>query len=251
MPTDLPYAADAEVSLSYDELEVSASSEFRFWVLRWKLGTGAVGFRSCSRSDAFLSFKNIGTTTTIQERARTGICHYSNQVQLCLGPGEESCARTPGGRRAPITRLVSYFLTIRSYSGQFRLIMLISLFYPFYVEIYRAEPGRRRECLYYLALGHYKMGNYEDAKKFNGMSFLFSLPPIWVSTVISVVDGDTSLLCSFAIALLIDKEPANLQAQSLGTLIDNSITKGSWSPHYNHVFIPSFLTISWSWSWCP
>lgn len=35
-------------------------------------------------------------------------------------------------------------------------------------EIYRAEPARRRECLYYLALGHYKMGNYEEAKKFNG-----------------------------------------------------------------------------------
>ena len=35
-------------------------------------------------------------------------------------------------------------------------------------EIYRAEPGRRRECLYYLALGYYKMGNYEDAQRFNG-----------------------------------------------------------------------------------
>ena len=37
-----------------------------------------------------------------------------------------------------------------------------------YVEIYRAEPARRRECLYYLALGHYKMGNYEEARRFNG-----------------------------------------------------------------------------------
>ncbi|KDN42819.1 hypothetical protein RSAG8_06573, partial [Rhizoctonia solani AG-8 WAC10335] len=36
------------------------------------------------------------------------------------------------------------------------------------LEIYRAEPARRRECLYYLALGHYKMGNLEDARKFNG-----------------------------------------------------------------------------------
>ena len=34
-------------------------------------------------------------------------------------------------------------------------------------EIYRAEPTRRRECLYYLALGHYKMGNYEEARRFN------------------------------------------------------------------------------------
>lgn len=36
-----------------------------------------------------------------------------------------------------------------------------------YTEIYRAEPQRRRECLYYIALGHYKMGNVEEARKFN------------------------------------------------------------------------------------
>ncbi len=35
-------------------------------------------------------------------------------------------------------------------------------------DLYRAEPTRRRECLYYLALGHYKMGNFDEAKKFNG-----------------------------------------------------------------------------------
>lgn len=41
-------------------------------------------------------------------------------------------------------------------------------FLAFFAEIYRAEPSRRRECLYYLALGHFKMGNFEEAKKFNG-----------------------------------------------------------------------------------
>ena len=35
-------------------------------------------------------------------------------------------------------------------------------------DIYRNEPVRRRECLYYLALGYYKMGNYEEAKNFVG-----------------------------------------------------------------------------------
>jgi len=60
-------------------------------------------------------------------------------------------------------------------------------------EIYRAEPARRRECLYYLALGHYKMGNFEEARKFN--------------------------------ALLIEKEPTNLQAQSLGQLIDRGVAR--------------------------
>ncbi|KAG7093654.1 mitochondrial membrane protein [Marasmius oreades] len=60
-------------------------------------------------------------------------------------------------------------------------------------ELYRSEPKRRRECLYYLALGHYKMGNYEEARKFNG--------------------------------LLLDKEPTNLQAISLAQLIEKGVTK--------------------------
>jgi len=42
-------------------------------------------------------------------------------------------------------------------------------------------------------LGHYKMGNFEEAKKFN--------------------------------ALLIEKEPTNLQAQSLGQLIDKGVAR--------------------------
>lgn len=51
-------------------------------------------------------------------------------------------------------------------------------------EIYRAEPTRRRECLYYLALGHYKMGNYDDARRFNGM--LFTPPDPFSSTQTSI-----------------------------------------------------------------
>jgi len=60
-------------------------------------------------------------------------------------------------------------------------------------DIYRSEPTRRRECLYYLALGYYKLGDYENSRKFNN--------------------------------LLIDKEPHNLQAQSLNSLIDKAITR--------------------------
>jgi len=36
-------------------------------------------------------------------------------------------------------------------------------------DIYRSDPPRRRECLYYLALGHYKLSNFDEAKRFNGM----------------------------------------------------------------------------------
>lgn len=60
-------------------------------------------------------------------------------------------------------------------------------------EIFRASPERRRECLYYLALGNYKLGNYGEARRYND--------------------------------LLLDKEPANMQAASLGSLIDDKVSK--------------------------
>ncbi|KAH6577957.1 hypothetical protein BASA50_010136 [Batrachochytrium salamandrivorans] len=33
--------------------------------------------------------------------------------------------------------------------------------------IYRENPGRRRECLYYLALGEFKLGNYTKARRYD------------------------------------------------------------------------------------
>jgi len=60
-------------------------------------------------------------------------------------------------------------------------------------EIFRTSPERRRECLYYLALGNYKLGNYSEARRYND--------------------------------LLLDKEPANLQASSLRGLIDDKVAK--------------------------
>ncbi|KAN0104679.1 hypothetical protein V8E51_010424 [Hyaloscypha variabilis] len=60
-------------------------------------------------------------------------------------------------------------------------------------DIFRTSPERRRECLYYLALGNYKLGNYGEARRYND--------------------------------LLLDKEPANLQASSLRELIDNKVAR--------------------------
>lgn len=60
-------------------------------------------------------------------------------------------------------------------------------------DIYEHEPKRRRECLYYLALGHYKLKNYTESKKFT--------------------------------AKLLEKEPGNMQAQSLNQLIDSDVQK--------------------------
>ncbi|KAJ4411280.1 mitochondrial membrane protein [Gnomoniopsis sp. IMI 355080] len=60
-------------------------------------------------------------------------------------------------------------------------------------EIFRTSPERRRECLYYLALGNFKLGNYAEARRYND--------------------------------LLLQKEPANLQASDLRTLIDDKVAK--------------------------
>ncbi|KAG6031828.1 mitochondrial membrane protein, partial [Claviceps citrina] len=60
-------------------------------------------------------------------------------------------------------------------------------------DIFRLSPDRRRECLYYLALGNYKLGNYGEARRYND--------------------------------LLLDKEPANLQASDLRQLIDSRVAR--------------------------
>lgn len=60
-------------------------------------------------------------------------------------------------------------------------------------DIFRTTPERRRECLYYLALGNFKLGNYAEARRYND--------------------------------LLLEKEPNNLQAASLRTLIDDKVAR--------------------------
>ncbi|EQB59073.1 hypothetical protein CGLO_00593 [Colletotrichum gloeosporioides Cg-14] len=60
-------------------------------------------------------------------------------------------------------------------------------------EIFRVSPERRRECLYYLALGNFKLGNYGEARRYND--------------------------------LLLEKEPANLQALNLRQLVDDKVAK--------------------------
>ncbi|KAI5814183.1 putative mitochondrial fission protein Tbfis1p [Pyronema omphalodes] len=60
-------------------------------------------------------------------------------------------------------------------------------------EIFRDHVDRRRECLYYLALGHYKLGNYAEARRYND--------------------------------ILIQNEPTNPQAESLKGLIEEKVSK--------------------------
>lgn len=60
-------------------------------------------------------------------------------------------------------------------------------------DIFRQSPDRRRECLYYLALGNYKLGNYAEAKRYNDN--------------------------------LMEIEPNNMQSQSLAQLIEDKVQK--------------------------
>ncbi|KAJ1984564.1 mitochondrial membrane protein [Dimargaris cristalligena] len=61
------------------------------------------------------------------------------------------------------------------------------------LEVHQEAPNRQRECLYYIALGFYKLGNYAEARRFN--------------------------------QALLAYEPKNEQALSLGELIDKKVSK--------------------------
>ncbi|KAJ3293374.1 mitochondrial membrane protein [Rhizoclosmatium sp. JEL0117] len=58
-------------------------------------------------------------------------------------------------------------------------------------ELYKENPARRRECLYYLSIGNYKLANYVESRKFN--------------------------------EILLQIEPRNAQSLKLRELIDNRV----------------------------
>ena len=60
-------------------------------------------------------------------------------------------------------------------------------------EIYKHAKERRRECMYYMGLGNYRLGNYAEARRMNDA--------------------------------LLSLEPANLQAASLRDLIDEKVQR--------------------------
>lgn len=84
MPTDLPYAADAEVSLSPDELAVCTQSA--------PAGHTVV-------NDCFMVRGLVGLTDPVREGIESRLRFCSDQVQLCVGACEESKTRASGGGR--------------------------------------------------------------------------------------------------------------------------------------------------------
>lgn len=101
------------------------------------------------------------------------------------------------------------------------------------IEIYAAEPLRRRECLYYLALGYYKLGNWDHAKRFNGQDLLPAA--FCIASVRAAFSELTSDHVNSTTDLLLSKEPTNMQAQSLNSLIEAGVAKGMRG------FLPPFL----------
>lgn len=63
------------------------------------------------------------------------------------------------------------------------------------IEIYTDAPERRRECLYFLAIGNFKTSNYSEARRFNDQ--------------------------------LLKLEPRNDQALALKQLIDEKVSTGN------------------------
>ncbi|GAN03938.1 mitochondria fission 1 protein [Mucor ambiguus] len=49
----------------------------------------------------------------------------------------------------------------------FRNVFFNMAFVPGKLEIYTDAPERRRECLYFLAIGNFKISNYSEARRFN------------------------------------------------------------------------------------
>jgi fission 1 protein len=65
------------------------------------------------------------------------------------------------------------------------------------IEIYTDAPERRRECLYFLAIGNFKISNYSEARRFNDQ--------------------------------LLKLEPRNDQALALKQLVDEKVSTGKYS----------------------
>jgi len=99
-------------------------------------------------------------------------------------------------------------------------LAIVAAFAANEVEIYSASPSHRRECTYYIAVGYYKLRNYSHARKFNGESHLH------LHRLLSTTTMMTGM--KLIVDLLLSVEPDNMQAQSLRTLIENSVQRDGY-----------------------
>ena len=79
MPTDLPYAADAEESLGYEELEVSSTCRCCAWTPFGEDG-GVASWTSTKPGNIYPSSKD--PPQPVREGDQPEPCDYADQVQL-------------------------------------------------------------------------------------------------------------------------------------------------------------------------
>jgi hypothetical protein len=91
MPTDLPYAADAQESLAYDELEVSL-------VVLFYLITLANEMVLCCGYHV-----GVGVEDAVPEGRGTATCFHADQVQLRSVPGPRSLLCTSLSLSLPLS----------------------------------------------------------------------------------------------------------------------------------------------------
>ncbi|KAJ1650446.1 mitochondrial membrane protein [Dispira simplex] len=72
----------------------------------------------------------------------------------------------------------------------------------FLLEIYQQAPDRQRECLYYLALGFFKLGNYAEARRFNETLLAFEPSNDQALSLRGLIDAKVSRDGLFGIALI-------------------------------------------------
>ncbi|KAK5109598.1 mitochondrial membrane protein [Meristemomyces frigidus] len=121
-----------------------------------------------------------------------GSLPYAADAESPLKPAELQVLRAQYEKEGPYISLQTKFnyswglIKSSSRPDQQEGVLLLS-------DIFKTSPERRRECLYYLALGNYKLGNYAEARRYNDS--------------------------------LLELESGNLQAQSLGQLIDEKVSR--------------------------
>ncbi|KAI8335199.1 mitochondria fission 1 protein [Chlamydoabsidia padenii] len=88
------------------------------------------------------------------------------------------------------------------------------------VDIYTQAPERRRECLYFLALGHYKLSSYSEARAYNNE--LLRLEPRNTQALCLAKQIDEKVSTEGAIGLAIVSGVVAVAAALVATVIKRS-----------------------------
>lgn len=154
-----------------------------------------------------------GSTNPIPERSSSSAYHRSDEIQLCVGAGEEPYKGESGGRGAVIARRV-----FDNEAFGHLVFFLLTLAFLLQRYIGRNLHGGENACITLrLVITRWVTLTRRRSSMVRSPARFKFFPPFRRLSCISP-------------GLLIDKEPTNMQALSLASLIDNGVTRGS-SPY--------------------